>query len=325
MGVCLAVLQGGVGLVGSPAWADDLGPSREQVAERERGILAALQTFRRDIAGLRIQLEQGLVSSGEFDGARTWWIRSGFGIQGGLPITDKINLGISPTIAVERLKIDGSSDFITSQNGRDTRFTDFIDGALRIGADYELPKGFGLEAVTGASVRQEKGAAFDEALRFGGSIAATYRRGRWLRLRLGVGLGADLGDGQLRVSPVYRIKLRPLERLVLEASGLNGTIEWEATPRTTVSLTGGADGTQYKLERRSRPPQGLGDGTLQRRQKGMELGVVHRATDWLRIRGRFGLILDEELTVIDEDGIDVDSRVNRDPSFTTSVSFRFEL
>lgn len=300
---------------------NDVSPTREQVTERTEGLLAVWDALRSNVAGMRVRVDQDLLSSGEFDGARTWWVRSGLELEGGLPVGERLAIGIAPSFAWERLVIDGSDDFVISQEARDTRFTDFYDSRLRVGARYRIDDQWGAEAVTGFSARHEQGADYADAIQGGGSVAVTYRRGSWLRLRLGLGLGADLADGDLRLSPVYRIQIRPAPGWMIESSGLGGQVEWDATPRTTLSLGGDVDGTQYKLDRRGQPPAGSGDATLQRRQARVDLGIVHRLSESLRLRGGLGLVLDEQLSVLDEDGVEVDDRVERDPS----VVLRFTL
>lgn len=327
VGVAATMLVFGAAMRPSAASADaaDLAPTREQVAERDRGIGALWNTFRTRAAGLRTHLDQGLVSSGEFDGARTWWLRSGVALEAGVPIGERVEIGLSPSFAWERLLVEGSETFVFAQSGRERRFTDFLDSSLRVGARVMLDERWDLELATGFSSRHEDGARYAESARAGGSLAFSYRRGRWLRLRLGVGLGSDIDDGKLRVSPVYRIVLRPLPNWSLEASGLGGAIEWDARPSSRLALTGGVDGTQYRLERRGQPPVSGGQGTLQRRQSTVGLELRETLNDHLRLRLGLGLVLREELTVIDEDGVDVDSRRNRDPSVTLRFGIELQL
>ena len=179
--------------------------------------------------------------------------------------------------------------------------------------------------MTGWSARHETGADLLDSSQLGGSVALNYRRGRWLRLRLGVGVGADLDDRRVRFSPVYRIVLRPHPRWTLESSGLGGTIEWEATDATRLSLGGQLEGTQYRLDRRGEPPGGAGDGTLQRRQARIELGALHRFSEALRLRAAVGVVVDEEIEIADEDGFATDHRRNRDPSATLMVGLDLRL
>ena len=309
----------------SPAAAEDRGPTVEQVTERAEGLSALWQTLRRGTAGMRVALRQELVSSGEFQGARLGWFRTEAGIQGGVPLGSRLSLGIAPSFAWERLSVEGNDDFIVSQTGRDVRFTDFYDTSLRVGASFTIDDAWSVEAVSGWSARHEAGADVSDASQVGGSLAVNYRRGRWLRLRLGVGIGADLDDRQLRFTPVYRIVIRPAPRWSIESSGLGGTIEWEATPRTTLALGGQANGTQYRLDRRGRPPTGAGDALLQRRQARVELRWIHRFTPNFRLRMGVGCVLDEELEVTDGDGVATDTRRNRDPSATLGIGVDLRL
>ncbi len=314
---------GGTLLAAPRANADDLDATREQVTERTKGYLSVLEALRAGESGLRLRLEPALVSSGKFDGARIGWWRTGISVAGGLPLSERATLGISPSFAYEQLVSKRSDDFIISAEGRDSDVADFIDAALNIGADYRFDGGFGAEIATRASVRQELGAAFDEALQIGGSLAGTYRYKKWLRLRLGVGLGTDIGDGKFRISPVYRIIIKPLGDLTLESSGLGGSAEWQATKKLALILSGGVDGTQYKLKRRARPPAGLGDGSLQRRQTEIVLGAVYRARKWLRIAADLGFVVAQELQVLDQRGRVVDERT--DDSLSPSFRLRFEF
>ena len=304
--------------------ADDAAPTPEQVTERATDLLAAWSTFQSNVARLRYGIDEHLVSAGEFDGARARWFRTGLSVEGGGPITDRFQLGVSPTVAFETLTFDGSDTFATSiENGRAIRFDDFLDAAFHIGGSYRFDRGLGVEFGTSANLRQETGAAVDESLTVGGSLAGTYRRGRWLRLRLGVGMGADLGDGKLRASPTYRIQLRPHPEFMLEVSGLTGSIAWDASRLLQLALAGGLQSTQYRLDRRGGPPTGLGSGALQRRRASIGLEAQYQILSWLRIRSEVGIALVQELSVLDEDGAEIDARHERDPS--PLVGIRFEV
>lgn len=321
-GAILACL-GGALLTAHNANADDLDPTREQVTEREKGYLSVWEAMRARDSGLRVRLEPALVSSGKFDGARIGWWRAGVSVAGGMPLSERVSLGISPSFAYEQLVLKRSDDFIISEEGRDSDVADFVDAALNIGANYRFNGGFGAEISSRASVRQEIGAAADEALQIGGSLAATYRYKKWLLLRLGVGLGTDIGDGKLRITPVYRIMIKPTGDLRLETSGLGGRAEWQATKRFSLILSGGVDGTQYKLKRRAQPPSGLGDGSLQRRQTEIVLGAEYRAQKWLRIAADLGFVIAQELQVLDQRGRVVDQRT--DDSLSPSFRLRFDF
>lgn len=310
---------------GGGASAQDLAPSPEQVSERTRDAAAIWRTFRDQVAGIGIRADQSLISSGEFDGARTWWFRSGLALEGGVPITESFALGISPAIAWERLAVEGSDDFIIAETGRDAQLTDFLDNSFRLGARYDFNEAWAVEGVAGYSARFETGADYGRAIQPGGSVAIGYRRGRWLRLRLGVGVGADLDDGRVRFSPTYRIRIRPAPRWTLEASGLQGGIEWRAPTGTSLSLEAGADGSQYKLDPRRDPPDGPGDGTLQRRQTRIGLQLRHRFHENLRLLAALGVVLQEKLSIFDEDGTELEERRERDPSATFRLGVEYRL
>ncbi len=305
--------------------ADELEPSPELVTERHRALLALWDTLMERIDGLRVRVDEQLLTSGEFDGARIWWLRSGVALEGGTALSESVHVGVSPSFAWERLAAEGDEKFVVGRGGRDTEITDFLDTSLRVGASYDLDERWGLEGVAGFSARHETGADYGEALQAGGSFAIQHRRGRWLRLRLGLGLGSDLDDNRIRLSPVYRVVIRPTEGWTLESSGLTGSIQWDATPRTALSLAGGVQGSQYKLASRRDPPSGPGDGTLQRRQAQVELEWRHRYSSRLRLRAGVGLVLDEELSVFDEDGVELDRRRERDPSATLRLGFDLTL
>ena len=307
------------------ASADSLEPTTEQLSERTRSFGALWSALQENTKGLRIRANEELLTSGEFDGARTWWLRTGVTLEGALPLTDTIILGISPSFGWERLVVDGANDFIIARSGRDTGFTDFYGSGLRLGARIRATDDFEFEFVTGFSSRHERGADYGDAVQAGGSIALSYRRGRWLRLRLGVGIGSDLEDGDLRFSPVYRIQLRPTEQLSFEARGLGGSVDYDWTRQTAFTLEGRIDGTQYALAKRGEPPVNAGDGTLQRRQARVTLEVRHRLTDRVRLRGGVGIIFEEELTVYDEDGIEVDTRQEKDPSLALRLGVELRL
>lgn len=310
----------------TPVFAEDRGPTRAQVTERNEDLLNLWETLRARAAGMRIRLRQELVSTGEFEGSRLAWTRSEVGFEAGVPLLEgRLKLGVSPTFAWERLSIAGSDEFVVSQTGRDRGFTDFYDTSLRLGASLDLDRGFGVEAISGWSAQHERAADVRESSQVGGSLALTYRRGSWLRLRLGLGAGADLDDRRLRFSPVYRIVLRPHPRLAFESSGLGATVEWDATTTTSLSLGAQADGTQYRLAHRGAPPSGTGDGTLKRRQTRIDLGLLHRFHEHLRFRAGVGVVVDEEIEIADEDGVTTERRQNRDPSARLMVGLDLRL
>ena len=318
------VLASMLGLVAGPSRADDPAPSPEQLTERTEELRSVWSTFQDNIASLRFGIDERLVSAAVFDGAQARWFRTGFSVEGGGPVTDRFQIGASPTLAIETLSFDGSDTFASSLlKGRSTRLGDFLDAALRVGGNYRFDHGLGAELITSASLRQERGAKFAESLIVGGSLGGTYRRGSWLRLRLGVGVGSDLGDGKLRVAPVFRIQLRPHPDFMLETSGLKGLVAWDASRRLQLALAGGLESTQYRLDRRRRPPAGLGSGALQRRQTRIGLEADYRIRSGLRVRGDVGVALVQELTVLDEDGAEIDKREERDPS--PLVGIRFEV
>ncbi len=308
-------------LVARPSAANEIGPTAEQLTERTLGVSALWDSLIERSAGLKIRLAEDLVSSGEFNGASTLWWRTAIGIQAGAPLTDKINIGISPGFAWERLDVNGNDDFVISRAGRDVRLDDFYDSSLRIGANYEWNEKWGGEFITSFSARHESGADYFNSSQAGGSIAVTYRRGSWLRLRLGVGMGADIADSQFRISPVYRIVIKPAPGWSIESNGLGGTIEWDATRKTTFSLGGKVEGNQYRLDRRAE----VGDATLQRRQARVDLGTVYRWNKHLRIRGRLGVVLNEEISLVDDDGEESDERENKDPSVIFGITLDIRI
>jgi hypothetical protein len=312
-------------VVAARAAADDPKPTPEQVTERTRGFASLWNVLRSRIAGLRVRADQSVLSSGEFDGARLWWLRSGLELQAGAPINEKISLGISPSFAWERLLVDGSDAFVVSRNGRDVELDEFLDTGLRVGTSYGLSETWAIEAVTGFSARHERGAEYREAAQAGGTLAVSFQRGSWLRARLGLGIGTDVDDGRLRVSPVYRIVYRPVDSVTLEASGLGGRIEWQATARMGLALDGGVEARQYKLDQRGDPPVGPGDGTLQRRQGRLQIEARYRWHERLRLRGAVGLVLDEKIEIVDEDGFDVARLRERDPSATLQLGLEWRL
>ena len=138
--------------------AADREPTPEQVTERTKGLLSVWDALRSRTAGARIHVDQGMPSSGEFGGSRMWWLRTGASIEGGIPLSERLMIGITPSFAWERLLIEGSNDFIVSQSGRDTRFTDFYESSIRLGGKYRFTDTWGMEMVVGLSARHERGA-----------------------------------------------------------------------------------------------------------------------------------------------------------------------
>ncbi len=312
-----------IGFPGNAGANDDLRPTPEQVRDRNVTLQSLGESLWKQISRLQVGIDNSLVSTAEFQGARAAWYRVGLTIEGAAPVSDRASVSVSPSIAFERLDFAGSDNLILSRMGRDGDLDRFLDGSLRAGASYRFDHGLGLEAVAAGNFRQEVGASFEDSLSVGGSLAGTYRRGKWLRLRLGLGIGADVADGELRLTPVYRIQIRPHKDWSLETSGLNGSVAWDYSKSLQLSLSGALQGTQYRLNRRGRPPTGLGSGTLQRRQTIVETTAVYRVSRWLRLQGEVGVVVREELSVLDSNGRELDVRKENDPSFITS--FRIEI
>ena len=165
-----------------PVLADDRGPTAEQFTERTQTFGALWDALWRRTAGLKIRVSDELVSTGEFDGARVTWLRSGFSIEGGAPITDSLSMGLSPFFAWEHMRVDDRGDFAESLTGRDDRATDFYESGLRIGAAYTWNEEWGGELVTGFSARHESGARY---------VDLSHRLSGTFRLRGGLGIVLD--------------------------------------------------------------------------------------------------------------------------------------
>jgi hypothetical protein len=151
LGLCAITMAGATS-------ADELVPSPEQVTERTRSLLALWGALMDRLDGLRVRVDEQLLTTGEFDGARIGWLRSSLAVEGGTALTDAVHVGLSPSFAWERLIVKGNEEFVVGRGGRDTEITDFLDSSLRAGASYDFNERWGLEGVAGFSARHETGA-----------------------------------------------------------------------------------------------------------------------------------------------------------------------
>jgi len=189
---------------------------------------------------------------------------------------------------------------------------------LRLGGRFDL--GYDLEAVvtTGLSARHEIGAEFKDSLAYGGSLALDYRRGEWLRLRLGVGLGTGIDRDGLAVSPVFRLRIRPIPGVWLETDATSGRIEWDQSSRLTLSLFGGVDSKRFRLAYRN---EAFDTGSLEVRRSEVGVGLRIRLGSKVRIKIETAVVLGQHLSFVDENRRTIDALDTNEPSAALRVAF----
>lgn len=300
-----------------PAIADD-DVRQAETAEVARLGRTVWRGFRERLEGLRITASQSMHAGAEYDGTHLSWYGTGIGVDGALPIfgSDQV-FAFSASSAVVLPEARGSSDFIDLGGATDDPFDPLVDSALRVGGRVALGHGFATMLTAGLSARHEIGARLGDALIAGGSFAFEYRHADWLRLRAGVGLAAELEANRLSPSPFFRLRVRPVERLSLEADATSGKIEWEVSRRQRFHVYGGVDQRRYRLDERA---GAIGAGALQFRTAELGLGWRQDLGRRVRLSAEAALVLEQRITVLDRRGRTVDERESRDPSAFLRVS-----
>jgi hypothetical protein len=308
-------------LLAAPVFAD-VDDTQEQILEQDRtsrGLWFALQE---GIAGLRVRISEDVNAGAQYDDTSVDWFRTGFALQGALPIpTLASGLGLSASTAVVSPVVHGSSRLFDLPGAKDDPLDDLLDSALRAGVRIEIGKGFALAMGSGVSARHEIGADLQSALAVASSVGVAYRRSDWLRLQVGVGFGTSIDRAKLRVSPVFRIRVRPAPGVWLEASANEGRIEWQATERFELSLYGGIDSKRYRLSNRG---GSVGAGSLELENSEVGIGIRTGIGRHLRIRGELGVFLGQHIAVLDDDGNTVDAKDTNEPSASIRVTLTWQ-
>jgi hypothetical protein len=304
-------------------------PARAQTTERQEQILEQAR-FGRDLwlelrerlAGLRIRGEQDFLLGARYDDTDLDWLRSGLAFGGGIPIGSRFDgIAFSLSTAVVDPIVDGSPNILDLPDTDDDPFDPLLDSAFGLGTRFELPLHFDVEINAGLAARHEIGAQLSSALATAGSVALGYRRGEWLRLRLGVGLGSTIERADLKVSPVFRLRVRPVPGVWLETDGTTGRIEWQATPRIELSLFGGVDSKRYRLAKRGPTIEA---GSLELAKSEVGLGVRMPLPGDLRLQLQTAVVLGQRITLFDEDRNEIDARDTREPTFGLRLRLAWE-
>ncbi len=315
--LAISALPLGLGLPASRAIADadDQQVGTAEVARLGRSVW---RDFRDRLGGLRINASQSMHAGAEFDDTHLSWHGTGLGIDGALPIFGSEQVfafALSSAIVLPETR--GSSAFIDLGGAADDPFDPLIDSALRLGGRVDLGRGFASSLTAGLSARHEVGARFVNALIVGAGLALEYRRADWLRLRVGVGLSGDLDANQLEPSPVFRLRLRPHERVWLETDATSGKIEWQVSSRRQLHVYGGVDQRRYRLDDRR---GAIGSGSLEFRTAEVGVGLRQRAGRRLRIEAEAAIVLEQRIAVLNRRGGTIDDRESRDPSALVRIS-----
>lgn len=314
-------------LAGALAWSATLAlllvgsaPARAQTTEEQEQILEQAR-FGRDLwlglrdrlTGLRVRAEQDFLLGARYDDTGLDWLRSGISLGGGIPIGSRFEgIAVSLSTAVVDPVVDGSPDILDLPGTDDDPFDPLLESSLGLGTRFDLPLRFNVEINAGISARHEIGAEFSSALATAGSLAVGYRYGSWLRLRLGVGLGSTIERADLTVSPVFRVRIRPVPGVWLETDGTAGRVEWQATPRLQLALFGGVDSKRYRLAKRGPT---LEAGSLELAKSEVGLGLRTPLSRDLRFQLQTAIVLGQRITLLDEDRDEIDARDTREPTF----------
>ena len=302
----------------APALAQS-GETREEITEQARNIRSLWLGFQDQIAGVRVRLSEDAYVGAEFEDTDLDWYRTGIAFEGALPLRD-LNSGIAVSLSTAILipVADGTTGIVDLRGPPNDPFDEFLDSAFRLGGRFDL--GYDLEAVvtTGLSARHEVGAEFMDSLAYGGSLSLGYRRGEWLRVRLGVGLGTGIDRDGLTVSPVFRVRIRPVQGVWLETDGTSGRIEWDQSSRVTLSLFGGVDSKRFRLAYRN---EAFDAGSLELRKSEVGVGLRIRVGSKIRIKIETAVVLGQHLSFADENRQTVDSLDTNEPSAALRVAF----
>lgn len=304
-----------------PAFAD-VDESEEQILEQARTSQGLWDTVQDSIAGLRVKLSEDVNAGAEYGDTGVDWYRTGLSLEGALPIRKlDTGFGISLSSAVISPVIHGSSQLFDLPGTNDDPLDNLLDSSLRTGLLVEVGHGFSLAVNSGLSARHEIGADLQSALVVASSFGIDYRRNNWLRLQLGVGLGTSIDRADLRVSPVFRIRVRPVQGVWIEAGPNGGQIEWAATDRIDLSLYGGIDSKRYRLSNRG---GSVGAGSLELANSEVGIGIRTRVARDFRIRGEIGVLLGQHMTVVDDDGNTVDAVDTNEPSAAIRITIEWQ-
>jgi hypothetical protein len=317
----LALFLLGNGLAVAPAFGD-ADETQEQILEQDRTSRGLWDAFQRSIAGIRVRVSEDINAGSEYSDTRVDWYRTGLALDGALPIPSlSTGVGVSISSAVVAPVVHGSSELFDLPGANDDPLDDLLDSSLRAGAQIEIGRGFALALNSGFAARHEIGADLQSALAFGSSLGVSYRRDNWLRLQLGVGFGTNIDRANLRVSPVFRIRLRPIPRVWLEAGLNGGQIEWQATDRFELSLFGGIDSKRYRLSNRG---GSVGAGSLELATSEVGIGARTRIGRHFRIRVDLAVLLGQHLSVRDDDGNTVDAKDTNEPSAAIGLTIEWQ-
>jgi hypothetical protein len=293
--------------------------TREEIAEQARNIRSLWSGFQDQIAGVRVRFSEDAYVGAQFEDTDLDWYRTGIAFEGALPVPNqRSGLAVSLSTAVLVPVADGSTNIVDLRGSSDDPFDPFLDSAFRLGGRYDL--GYDLEAVvtTGLSARHEVGAEFKDSLSYGGSVSLDYRRGEWLRLRLGVGLGTGIDRDGLTVSPVFRLRVQPMPDVWIETDATSGRIEWDQSSRVTLSLFGGVDSKRFRLAHRN---EAFDSGSLEVRKSEVGVGFRIRVGSKIRIKIETAVVLGQHLSFVDENRRTIDALDTNEPSAALRIAF----
>jgi hypothetical protein len=293
--------------------------TREEFSEQARNIRSLWLGLQDQISGVRVKVSEDAYVGARFEDTDLHWFRTGIAFEGAVPILDQRGgFAMSLSTAVLVPDADGSTGIADLRGSPNDPFDEFLDSALRIGGRFELGYDFEAAFTTGLSARHEVGAEFEDSLAFGGSISLDYRRADWLRLRLGVGVGTGIDRDGFTVSPVFRLRVRPVQGVWLETDATSGRIEWDASSHLTLSLFGGIDSKRFLLAYRG---ETLDAGSIELRKSEVGVGLRMRVGSKLRIKIETAVVLGQRLSFVDENHQTIDALDTNEPSAALRIAF----
>jgi len=265
------------------------------------------------------------VLGAEYDNTKVNNSHSRFTFEMGAPLSRVVAIGARVRFGVRAFHFDGDGQFIDSGRSSGEPFDELFEYSATLGARIRLIDWLDLEVAGRGISRIEEGATFGSGLEGGGSLSFLGRYQDWVVLRLGVGLQSNFEGSSVKVSPVFRLRMRLHERLWAETGGRNGRLEWTMTDRVRIDLFGGIQGGRYRLEDRHDGPGGVGEGTLRLRQA--DVGLATRIELWKTLRVLFeaGVVLSQSLEFEDEDGDSIDKRETREPAFRGRIALKWQF
>ena len=273
----------------------------------------------------RIKLFSRAMYDGDFGSADVDWMRFEGGIALPIPISRK--LAINPSISGRGtfFDFDGNRSFLDAgQNPGDDPFDDLYSVRFRLEGRYLVDEDWAWLGAAWVSSKFESGADASEAFRPGGMVAVSHEFREGLTLVGGLGINEKFNGG-VKFAPFIQGAWQVNDWFKIETTGLGLKATAKAGEGLRVSLFGGINSSRYLLDDRNDGPNGVGEGWIRDRRFPLGVGLAWHINKMFRLRVEAGAMLEQKLTVIDEnnDEFDVESMDSPAPFASIQLQARF--